>query len=145
MKKTISILGSTGSIGLTTFKIIDKKKNFFKINILVANKNFSLISHQIRKYKPKVFVISNEKIFKKIKKKFNRNKKKILNTLKDINFQKSDCTISAIPGIDGLTPTLQMIKKAKNPYCKQRVNYLRMVFNKKRVTKIQNKNYSCRL
>ncbi len=113
MKKTISILGSTGSIGLTTFKIIDKKKNFFKINILVANKNFSLISHQIRKYKPKVFVISNEKIFKKIKKKFNRNKTKILNTLKDINFQKSDCTISAIPGIDGLTPTLRMIRKSK--------------------------------
>ena len=113
MKKTISILGSTGSIGLTTFKIIDKKKKFFKINILVANKNFSLISHQIRKYKPKAFVISNEKIFKKIKKKFHRNKTKILNTLKDINLQKSDCTISAIPGIDGLTPTLQMIKKSK--------------------------------
>ena len=30
MKRTISILGSTGSIGLTTLKIIDKKKKFLK-------------------------------------------------------------------------------------------------------------------
>ena len=33
MKKIISILGSTGPIGLSAFKIIDKK-NYFKINIL---------------------------------------------------------------------------------------------------------------
>ena len=40
MRKSISILGSTGSIGLSTLKIIDKKKSNFKINILAANKNF---------------------------------------------------------------------------------------------------------
>ena len=40
MKKKISILGSTGSIGLNSIKIINKKKNLFKINILVANKNY---------------------------------------------------------------------------------------------------------
>ena len=34
MKKTISILGSTGSIGTTTLKIIFKKKDLFKVNIL---------------------------------------------------------------------------------------------------------------
>ena len=39
MKKSISILGSTGSIGLTTLKIFDKKKKLFKVNILVANNN----------------------------------------------------------------------------------------------------------
>ena len=47
MKKTISILGSTGSIGLNTIKIINKKKNNFQINLLSANKNFKLISKQI--------------------------------------------------------------------------------------------------
>ena len=40
MKKLLSILGSTGSIGLTTLKIIDKKKNFFKPYIFSANKNY---------------------------------------------------------------------------------------------------------
>ena len=43
MTKNISILGSTGSIGLTALSIIDKKKKFFKVNILSANKNYLLI------------------------------------------------------------------------------------------------------
>ena len=48
MKKLISILGSTGSVGISTLKIIEKKKNFFKINLLSANSNFDLINKQIK-------------------------------------------------------------------------------------------------
>ena len=59
MKKIISILGSTGSIGLSTLKIIDRKKNYFKINLLSANKNFRLICKQIKKYKPNFFIIND--------------------------------------------------------------------------------------
>ena len=70
MKKLISILGSTGSIGLTTLHIVDKKKNYFKPFIFSANKNYSLICKQIIKYKPKYFLINNEKTFNKVKKKF---------------------------------------------------------------------------
>ena len=43
MFKKISILGSTGSIGLTTLSIIDKKKKEFKIKFLSADKNYKLI------------------------------------------------------------------------------------------------------
>ena len=50
MKRIISILGSTGSIGLSSLSIIDKKKKDFKINVLSANKNYSLICKQIKKY-----------------------------------------------------------------------------------------------
>ena len=64
MKKTISILGSTGSIGLSALKIIDKKRKMFNINLLSANKNFQLISNQIKKYKPKIFIINDQKVFK---------------------------------------------------------------------------------
>ena len=114
MKKIISILGSTGSIGLTTFKIIDKKKNYFKIYLLAANKNAAVISRQIKKYKPKIFIISNEKIYKKIKNKFRNNKTKILNNFNLTKFSKSDFTVSAIPGINGLQPTIKMVKHSKN-------------------------------
>ena len=72
MKKKISILGSTGSIGLSTFSIIDKKRKDFTINLLSANKNYNLILNQIKKYNPKTFVITNKKIFKKIKKKLKK-------------------------------------------------------------------------
>ena len=49
MAKKISILGSTGSIGLTTLKIINKKKSYFTVNLLSANKNFKLICDVIIK------------------------------------------------------------------------------------------------
>ena len=59
MKKNISILGATGSVGLNTLKIIDAKKKDFKIILLSANKNYKLICKQIKKYKPKYYIINN--------------------------------------------------------------------------------------
>ena len=113
MKRTISILGSTGSIGLTTLKIIDKKKKFFKIFLLSANKNYKLIIKQIKKYKPEYFVINNYSVFLKIKKKNYKNCK-IVNKLEEVTFKKiNDSTISAIPGIAGLKPTIELIKYSK--------------------------------
>ena len=51
MGKRISILGSTGSIGLNVLSLINKKKSQLKINILAANKNYKLICNQIIKFK----------------------------------------------------------------------------------------------
>ena len=114
MKKLISILGSTGSIGNTTLSILEKKKNFFKPYLFLANKNFELICKQIKKYKPSYFLIIDEKVYIKTKKKFQNSKTKIIQK-NDIKFlkKKSDITIVAIPGIAGLDPTLSMIKKTK--------------------------------
>jgi 1-deoxy-D-xylulose-5-phosphate reductoisomerase len=114
MKKIISILGSTGSIGLNSFKIIDKKRKYFDINLLSANKNYKLICMQILKYKPNFFVVTDQSIFEKIKKKFKKTKIKILNNFELASLKKkNDLTITAIPGIIGLKPTIQMIKYSK--------------------------------
>ena len=114
MKISIKILGSTGSIGLSALKIIDIKKKNFKINLLSANKNYNLICKQIRKYKPNFFVISNQEVFKKIYNKFKNNKIKIYNNFDFLNSKnKTEITISAIPGIAGLKPTIQIIKFSK--------------------------------
>ena len=75
MKKTIAVLGSTGSIGSTTLKIINHNKKLFNIKILAANSNYKKICNQIKTFKPSIFIISNEKIFLKVKKKFKKNKK----------------------------------------------------------------------
>ena len=72
MTKNISILGSTGSIGLTALSIIDKKKKFFKVNILSANKNYLLICKQILKYNPKIFIVTDYLTYQKTKKKFKK-------------------------------------------------------------------------
>ncbi len=115
MKKKISILGSTGSIGVTALNILNKKKNLFKINLLSADKNFNMIHKQIKLYKPNFFIINNFKVFKKVKKKIKKTKTKIVlsNYFNYKSLAKSDITLSAIPGLDGLTPTIEMIKKSK--------------------------------
>ena len=114
MAKVISILGSTGSVGVSSLKIIEKRKNIFKINLLSANKNYNLICHQIQKYKPTFFLIFDKKIFEKVKKKFKKKNVKIINSLDEKHLiKKSDITISAITGIAGLKPTIYFIKKSK--------------------------------
>ncbi len=112
MKNNFSILGSTGSIGLTTLNLISKKKSY-KINLLSANKNYKKIIYQIRKFKPNYFLINDPYIYLKIKKKLKKNKTIILNSLKNIKIKKSQVTISAIPGIAGLKPTISLIKSSK--------------------------------
>ena len=113
MKQLISILGSTGSIGLTTLKIIEKKKNLLKVDTLVANKNYNLICKQVIKFKPINFIITDAITFLKVKKKFKKSKTKIVNNFSDLSIKKTDITISAIPGLLGLKPTLNFIKISK--------------------------------
>ena len=114
MKKLISIFGSTGSIGLTSLKIIDKEKKKLKPFIFSANKNFKLICHQIKKYKPSYFIIANYEIFLKVKRKFKNSKIKILNNYDLLKLRKKiDISVTAIPGINGLKPTIFAIKLSK--------------------------------
>ena len=111
MRKSISILGSTGSIVLNTLKIIDRKKKHFRPYIFSANKNYKLICGQIVKFKPVYFIINDKKIFLKVSKKFKKKKVKILNNYDKINFKfNSNLTVSAIPGIAGLEPILNFLK-----------------------------------
>ena len=114
MRKKIVILGSTGSIGCTTLNIISKKNNFFKIDTLVANSNYKKIIYQIKKYKPKNFIIQNYETFNKVKKNI-KNKTKLYNNLDDFisSKKKYDITVSAIPGIAGLKSTIYFTKKSK--------------------------------
>ena len=114
MKQLISILGSTGSVGLNTLEIIDKKKLFFKPFIFSANKNYDLICKQIFKYKPNFFIINDKEIYKKVKKKFRNYKVKIFKNYDSLDTKlNSSLTISAIPGIAGLEPVLKLMKYSK--------------------------------
>ena len=115
MKKTISILGSTGSIGTTTLNIVEKKKNLLRVNILSANSNYIRICNQIIKFNPKIYIILNKKILLKVRKKFKNKKIKLINSYEELNNKniKSDITVVAIPGIAGIEPTIFFIKKSK--------------------------------
>jgi 1-deoxy-D-xylulose-5-phosphate reductoisomerase len=114
MKKKIAILGSTGSIGKSTLQII-KKTNLFKVKLLATNKNFLEIVKQIKIFKPEIVVVTNQEVFLKAQKKYQNKRFKILNNFDNIPkyIKKIDVTVSAIPGIAGLLPTILFTKISK--------------------------------
>ncbi len=116
MKRKIAILGSTGSIGKTLLKIIDKDKKNFEIVLLTGGKNYKELIKQSKKYKVKNIILTNQNSFDKIKE-INKNKKlNIYNDFKNLNKifnNKLDYVMSSITGLDGLNPTLKIIKFTK--------------------------------
>ncbi len=117
MKKKIAILGSTGSIGKTLIEIIKKDKKNFKIILLSADKNYKELLKQAKFFKVKNLIINNKNSYRKIKKNKNSNKIKVFNDFdcyKEIFKKKIDYTMSSISGIEGLKPTIEIIKYTKN-------------------------------
>ena len=116
MKKKIAILGSTGSIGKTTFNIIKKNKKDFEVTLLTTNKNVNLVIKQARILRVKNIIISSREHYLKAIKIKNKNLK-IYNNLENINKiikKKLDYCMCAITGLAGLKPTLSCIKLTKN-------------------------------
>ena len=116
MKKKIAILGSTGSIGKTLIKIIKNEKNKFDIILLTANRNYLTLLSQAKVLKPKNIIITDKKSYLKF---ININKDKKINIYNDFKSFKSifknkvDYVMSSITGLDGLIPTLNIIKFTK--------------------------------
>ncbi len=118
MKKKIVILGSTGSIGQNTLSIIRKDKINFEIKLLSTNKNINKIISQAKEFKVKNIIISDQKKFLIAKKKYKKLKIKFHNSLltldKILYKQKIFYSMISIVGLDGLSPTLKLIKFSKN-------------------------------
>ena len=118
MKKKIVILGSTGSIGKNTIKIIRKDKKNFDIRLLSTNQNISEIIKQAKEFKVKNIIINDYKKFIETKKKYKNLNINFYNSflILDKLFKKKELSYSMISiiGIDGLNPSLQLIKYSKN-------------------------------
>ncbi len=116
MKKKIAILGSTGSIGENTLKIINQDKKNFEVTLLSTNKNFKKIFKQAKVFKVKNIIITHLNSYEKAK--LNSKKLKIniynnFNDLKKIFKKKNDFIMSSISGLSGLEPTLKSIRFTK--------------------------------
>jgi len=112
MKKKVCILGSTGEIGKLCLEIISKKTNLFKVIVLGGNNNYKLLIQQIKKFSPKCIYLTNSISEKKILSICKKKKITIIKDLKNFSF-KIDITVNAISGINGLKPTLDIIKNTK--------------------------------
>lgn len=116
MKKKIAILGSTGSIGETLIKILQKNNKKFEVVLLAANKNYKKLMHQAKILNVKNLIITNPISYNKILT-LNYNKINIYNNFNSFNkiFKKKiDYCMCAITGIEGLLPTFKIIKYSKN-------------------------------
>ena len=113
MKKNIAILGSTGSIGQTTFDILKKDKNFFDIRLLTTNESTNILLKQAKIFNVKNLIITNHEKYISFKK-IHKKKYKIYNNFecldKIFKNKKIDYVMSSISGFNGLDPTLKIIK-----------------------------------
>ncbi len=116
MKKKIAILGSTGFIGKTLLDLLSINKNKYEVLLLTANKNYKELYKQSIKYNVKNLIITNKKSFDCLLR-INKNKKiKIFNNFENFNKifkKKADYVMSSIIGLDGLEPTVKIIKYTK--------------------------------
>jgi len=114
MIKKLGILGSTGSIGTTLLKLINKDE--FEIKFLSANKNYKKLLNQAKKFNVKNLIITDQESFNHAKI-FNKDKTiNIYNNFDILNKilnKKLDYVMSSIVGIDGLKPTFSVIKFTK--------------------------------
>lgn len=118
MRRKIVILGSTGSIGKQTLEVIQKYPNEFEVIGLSGWENITLLKEQINIFKPKIAVVKNEYMAKKLK--------KDLNNLSDIKIfwgidglvkvsvlDEIDIVVVAITGIAALIPTYEAVLHGK--------------------------------
>jgi len=117
-KKNIAILGSTGSIGCSTLKVVSKYPKLFDVNLLVCNKNYKKIIFQVNKFLPKYVFIKNKKVHDLVKKKFIKRKTVFFNKFTDLKKQlnkspKFDKVIVGIPSIDGIDYCFNFLNYSK--------------------------------
>jgi 1-deoxy-D-xylulose-5-phosphate reductoisomerase len=117
--KKITILGSTGSIGLSTLDVIKKNPGRFQVVALAAGQNVKLLKKQIEVFKPKIVSVSTKENALKLRQELTLNKKiKILYDKEGLNeiasFPATDIVVSAISGAAGLLPTLAAIDAGKD-------------------------------
>ena len=115
MKNKVAILGSTGSIGKTCLKIIAKDKKNFDLQLLTAQKNYKLLLKQAKIFSVKNIIITDKKSYQAAISKNIKNIK-IYNNFNQFNKifpKKLDYVMSAIVGLDGLIPTINIIKYTK--------------------------------
>jgi len=111
--KNITVLGSTGSIGIQTLRIISNMKEEFNLIGISANKNVGLLIEQAKLYKPKYVCLADDSNKDVLLDSLDSKQYKILigrSGLLELS-QNNDANIilNALVGADGMEPTINAI------------------------------------
>ncbi len=112
--KRLTILGSTGSIGMSTLDLVTRNSEMFSIEALTANRNVKTLAKQARKFGSKLAVIGEESLYKDLKDALDGTTIECaagLDALKDAAARPSELVMAAIVGAAGLAPTLEAVRR----------------------------------
>ena len=116
MMKTVSILGSTGSIGRQSLDVIEKLGNV-KVVALTAGTSVELMARQCRQFLPELAVMASEEAAKKLAEELSDLPIRISwgesGLIEAAELPSAECVITAVVGMVGLKPTLAAIRAHK--------------------------------
>lgn len=117
MKRSIAILGSTGSIGTQALDIVRQHPEQFEVYALTANENVDLLIRQALEFQPEVVVIANEKKYTQLKETLKDYPIKVWGGSESIaqvvESGPINIVLTAMVGYSGLRPTINAIKAGK--------------------------------
>lgn len=115
--KNIVILGSTGSVGTNTLDIVGRFPDRFRVVGLTARTNHVKLEEQIKRFRPKVVALIEEKAALVLSKKLKRSGVEVLagieGAVEVARLTAGDLVVSAMVGGAGLLPTLSAIQSGK--------------------------------
>ena len=118
IKKSIAILGSTGSIGTQALEVISEQPDMFQVEVLTANKNSELLIKQAIKHKPNTVVIVDDKQYSYVNSKLKNLDIKVFSgndaLSQVVEMSSVDLVLTALVGYAGLKPTINAIKSKKD-------------------------------
>tara|TARA_B100001123_G_scaffold410192_1_gene505064 strand:+ start:2591 stop:3763 length:1173 start_codon:yes stop_codon:yes gene_type:complete len=129
MRKSIAVLGSTGSIGDSTLKVVDANPDIFSINLLAAESNTDLIYEQCKSYSPKYVYLKDKLSSKDLKAKLNSNNSKIsvineIDFLQVISSSEVEIVVAGIVGIAGLETVYRAASSGKTILLANKESYV---------------------
>lgn len=116
--KNLSILGSTGSIGVSTLELVAAHPDKFRVTALTAGVNLELLARQIAVFKPTVVSVLNDELALVLSRMLSDHKPEILSGVTGLitaaTVADADMVVAAIVGAAGLVPTAAAIKAGKD-------------------------------
>jgi 1-deoxy-D-xylulose-5-phosphate reductoisomerase len=116
MKRCISILGSTGSIGMQTLDVVRSLN--LRVCALAVNTNVTLLENQIREFKPQLVAVFDLNAAKRLKLAVADTPVRVVQGLEGLCeaavIDEADVILNSVVGMIGLTPTLAAIAAKKD-------------------------------
>jgi len=115
--KKISILGSTGSIGVNTLKIVEQFPGRLKVVSLAAGRNLALLARQVEKFRPARIAVGDPVLIPALQSKLKGKRVEILSGMEGLTAlardPEADEIVLSVSGSIGLHPALAALRAGK--------------------------------